>query len=88
MAGHRVELEEAALVEQQVDALAGGLAPAGVLALDGALRPGVHDVVLTAVPVGELAGGGVDVGLVRGLSHIKAGGLGRRRRRGGHERGP
>ena len=68
VARHGVELEEAALVEEQVDALAGGLAAAGVLALDGALGAGVDDVFLPAVPVGQLPGRGVDVGFVRGLS--------------------
>ncbi len=56
-----VELDEGALVEEDLDALAGGLAALRVLLLDRLLRPGVHGLVEASLQVGELAGGGVDV---------------------------
>ena len=64
--GERVELDEGALVEQHLDALAGGLLALGVLLLDRPRRAGVDGLVVAAVQVGELAGGGVRVGDWRG----------------------
>ena len=61
MPGELVELDERALVEEQLDPLAGGLAALGVLLLDRLGRAGVHGLVEAALEVGELAGGGVDV---------------------------
>ena len=46
VAGELVELDERALVEQVVDALAGGQLAALVLALDGPLGPGVKGLFL------------------------------------------
>ena len=63
MPGELVELDEGALVEQQLDALAGGLLAPRVLLLDRARRPGVHRLVGPALQVRQLAGGGVDVDL-------------------------
>jgi hypothetical protein len=62
--GECVQLDERPGVEQLVDALAGGLAALLLLALDGGLAAGVHRRVHAQVQVGELAGRGVDVGLV------------------------
>ena len=59
--GELVELDEGALVEEQLDALAGGLAALGVLLLDRLRRAGVHGLVEAPLQVGELAGGRVDV---------------------------
>ena len=56
--GVLVHLDERALVEQHLEALAGGLLAAGVLLLDGALRPGVGDLGHPALEVGQLARGG------------------------------
>jgi hypothetical protein len=67
MPGQAVELDERALVEQHGDALAGGLLAAGVLFLHGAGRAGVHGLVGAPLKVGELPGGGVDIGLDRFL---------------------
>ena len=57
--GERVELDERARVEQQVDALPGGQLAPGVLPLDGLGRAGVDVLVHPPVQVGQLAGGGV-----------------------------
>jgi hypothetical protein len=62
--GQLVHLDEAALVEQRVDPLAGRLLALGVLLLDSARRPGVHGLVDPVLQVGELARRGVDVGHV------------------------
>ncbi len=59
--GQLVELDEGALVEEQRDPLARGLAALGVLLLDRLRRPGVHGLVEPPVEVGQLAGRGVDV---------------------------
>ena len=59
--GQLVELDERALVEEQRDPLAGGLAALGVLLLDRLRRPRVHRLVEPAVEVLQLAGRGVDV---------------------------
>ena len=59
--GELVELDEGALVEEQLDALAGGLAALRVLLLDRLGRARVDRLVEPALEVGELARGGVDV---------------------------
>ncbi len=64
VAGELVELDEGALVEEHLDALAGGLAALRVLLLHGLRRPGVHGLVEASLEVGELAGGRVQVDLV------------------------
>ena len=56
-----VELDERALVEEQLDPLAGGLAPLRVLLLDRLRGARVDGLVEAPVQVGQLAGGGVDV---------------------------
>ena len=61
--GELVQLHERAGVEQQVDALAGGLLAARVLLLHRAGGAGVHRVVDPRFEVGEPSGGGVDVDL-------------------------
>ena len=48
MPGQLVQLDERALVEQRVDALAGGHLALGVLLLDGSRRAGVHGLVVAA----------------------------------------
>ena len=75
--GQLVELHERALVEEQRDPLARGLAALGVLLLDRLGRPGVHGLVEPTVEVGQLAGGGVDVdaGVLGGQS-VPSPGLG------------
>jgi hypothetical protein len=62
----RVQLDERAGVEQLVDPLAGGLAALGVLALHRGLAAGVHRGGHPLMQVGQLARGGVDVGLAGG----------------------
>ena len=52
-----VELDERAVVEQLVDALAGGLLALGVLLLDRGLAARGHGLVVALLEVGELAGG-------------------------------
>ena len=64
--GQLVELDERALVEEQLDPLAGGLAALGVLLLDRLRRAGVDGLVEASVQVGELAGRGVEVDVRRG----------------------
>ena len=59
--GQLVELDERALVEEQLDPLAGGLAALGVLLLDRLRRARVDGLVEAPVQVGELAGRRVDV---------------------------
>ena len=59
--GEGVELHEGAGVEQHLQSLAGGVAALGVLAL-GRLRVGLQGRV-APVEVGELARGGVEIGL-------------------------
>ena len=59
--GQLVHLDEAALVEQHLDPLAGSLLALGVLLLDHAGRTRVHGLVVAPVQVGELAGRRVDV---------------------------
>src|SRR5699024_9908333 len=78
-AGVLVHLDEAALVEEELDALAGGLLAAGVLLLDGAIRTGVGDLGHATLEVGELAGRRVDVdvsGNVCAADRLGIGGLG------------
>ena len=62
--GQLVELDEGALVEEQLDALAGGLAALGVLLLDRLRAARVHRLVEATVQVRQLARGGVDVDVV------------------------
>ena len=64
MPGELVELDEGALVEEQLYPLPCGLAALGVLLLDGLGRAGVDRLVEPAVEVLELARGGVDVDVV------------------------
>ena len=59
--GEGVELDERAGVEQHLQSLAGGVAALGVLAL-GRLRVGLQGRV-APVEVGQLARGGVEIGL-------------------------
>jgi hypothetical protein len=59
--GELVELDERAVVEKRLDALAGGLLALRVLLLHGARGPGVDRLVVAPLQVGELAGGGVQV---------------------------
>jgi hypothetical protein len=59
--GELVQLDERTLVEQGEDPLAGGHLALGVLLLDRARRAGVHRLVVAALQVGQLAGGGVRV---------------------------
>ena len=54
VAGEHVELGEAAGVEQQVDALAGGELAARVLALDGGLGAGVQRLLAQLLEAGAL----------------------------------
>ncbi len=61
VSGELVELHERALVEEHLDALAGGLAALGVLLLDRLRGARVHGLVESTVQVGELAGRGVEV---------------------------
>ena len=73
--GQLVELDERALVEEQLDPLAGGLAALGVLLLDRLRRAGVHRLVEPPVEVGQLARGGVGVdvlGDVRAFAGVRA----------------
>ena len=72
MPGVLVHLDERALVEQQLEALAGGLLAAGVLLLDGALGAGVGDLGDPALEVGQLARGGVDVDVRVGVRDVGA----------------
>ena len=58
--GQLVELDERALVEEQLDPLAGGLAALGVLLLDRLRRAGVHGLVEAPLEVGQLARRGVE----------------------------
>ncbi len=60
-----VELDEAALVEEHLDALAGGLASLGVLLLDRLRRSGVDGLVQPSVQVGELARRRVEIDVLR-----------------------
>src|SRR6185437_90806 len=59
-----VEFDERAGVEQRVDSFARGSLALRVLAFDGCRRPGVHGLGVAAEQVGELARGGMRVGLV------------------------
>ena len=61
-----VELDERALVEQLLDALAGGLLALGVLLLDRGLAARGHGLVVAHLEIGELAGGRVRSGHGRG----------------------
>ena len=61
VSGQLVELHERARVEQEIDALAGGLLAAGVLLLGRLGRAGVDGLVDPVLEVGDLAGGRVDV---------------------------
>jgi len=75
-----VEFDEAVLVEELLDALAGGLLALGMLLFHGAGGSGVDRVVVAAAPVGEAAGCGAHVvaglgarggvGGVHGVTHI------------------
>src|SRR4051794_8855750 len=65
VAGELVELDERALVEEQLDALPGGLAPLGVLLLDGLRGARVHRLVEASVEICQLARGRVQVDVVR-----------------------
>ena len=51
--GEHVELLERALVEQVLDALAGGHLALGVLPLDGVRRPGVQRLFLARLQLGQ-----------------------------------
>ena len=68
--GQLVELDERALVEEQLDPLAGGLAALGVLLLDRLRRAGVHRLVEAAVEVLQLARRGVDVDVLRDVGAL------------------
>ena len=74
--GELVQLDEGALVEQRVDALAGGQLALGVLLLHRPRGAGVHGLVDAALQVGELARGGVDVDALGdvGSRHTRGGG--------------
>jgi hypothetical protein len=61
VADELVELHEGAVVEQLVDALAGGHLAARVLLLDGGLAARGDGLVVPLLEVGELAGGRVHV---------------------------
>ena len=65
--GQLVHLDERALVEQRVDPLASGHLALGVLLLHCPRGAGVHRLVVAPVQVGELAGRGVDVDVLRNL---------------------
>ena len=65
--GQRVELDERPLVQQRVDALAGGQLALGVHLLDGGLTDRVQRLLGALAQIGELARGGVDVDGVLGL---------------------
>jgi hypothetical protein len=65
--GQLVHLDERALVEQRVDPLPGGHLALGVLLLHRARRARVHGLVVAPHQVGELAGRGVDVDVLRDL---------------------
>src|SRR5690606_17664030 len=65
--GQLVDLDERALVEEQVDPLASGLLAPGVLLLDGPGRSGVDRLVEPELEIGQLAGRGVDVRLLLGI---------------------
>jgi hypothetical protein len=65
--GELVHLDERSLVEQRVDPLAGGHLALRVLLLDGAVRAGVHRLVVAQVQVGKPARSGVQVGVVGDL---------------------
>ena len=59
-----VELDERAVVEQGVDALASGLLALGVLLRDRGLAARGDGLVVAHLEVGELAGGRVEIGLL------------------------
>ena len=59
-----VQLDERTGIEQQVDPLARGHLPLGMLLVHRARRTGVHRLVIAPVEVSEFAGGGVDVRLL------------------------
>ena len=59
VAGQHVELLEGVLVEQVVDALAGGHLALGVVALDRLVAPGVEGFVLAFGQLGQPLGHGV-----------------------------
>ena len=67
MHGQGVELDEGALVEQHVDALAGGVLAPCVLLLDGVLPGGGLREGLAAAELGDLAGRGRQVDRFRGV---------------------
>ena len=71
--GQLVHLDERVLVEQRVDALAGGHLALGVLLLHRPRRARVHRLVVAPVQVGELAGRGVYVDVLRDLGPSRAG---------------
>ena len=64
MPGQRVELDERPLVEQGVDALAGGQLALGVHLVDRGLANRVQGLLGPLAQFGELARGGVDVDVV------------------------
>ena len=66
MPGQLVELHERALVEQQVDPLAGGELALGVLLLDRGKGTRVHGLVPSALKIRDLPCGGVRVRQVAG----------------------
>lgn len=61
MPGELVELDEGALVEEELDPLTGRQLAFGVLLFDGACGAGVRRFLDTALEIRELARGGVDV---------------------------
>ena len=61
-----------ALVEEQLDPLAGGLLAARVLLVHGSLRASVSDLGDATLEVGQLAGGGVEIHWI--AVHIDGGG--------------
>ncbi len=69
MAHEFIELDERALVEQQVDALAGGHLAFGVLLLDRGQTAGGHGFVVAVLEVGEFACRGREVGAWFGVGH-------------------
>ncbi len=65
--GELVELDERAVVEEVLDALARGPLALGVLLLDRLGRAGVHRLVDTTIEIGQLSGRRVDVDVLGDL---------------------
>ncbi len=67
VASEGVELDERSFVEERLDALASGQLALGVNLLDCGLTDRDPGLCLTVAQVGQLAGGGVDIGRTRRL---------------------